>query len=409
MKPSPISMIIIGPNQQERATVRTQLLASGKVHIVAESGDYNRGLELVKQFNPQAVLVALNGSLNQPLQLVERITEAHPAAVICTGEECPPQTIVKAYRAGATDFLCQPLKSEEVSEALAKVDAIRSDTEAASHTGQIVAVYSANGGSGKTTIAVNLASALAKGLKHETVVIDFNLQCGMLPLFFGTDAGYTITDVVQNQDRLDDQLLRSYLLQVTDRLHCLPAPAHVHEAFDVKPNHVQRVLSMLRTQFSQVVVDCQGALDNTTLTVLDMADVILLVSAPDPVSVHNTKRSLNYLQQLGYPVDKIKVVVNRYNRKASVPVEKLHHVFGTRVAAVLSEDARTTKEAMNLGQPVVFAQSDSPLIRQYAKLARIVAGIREVEKLKRPGLFRSLFGPLFGLKPRAAACAAAQA
>ena len=398
---SPISMIIIGKDQQERSTARSQLLGCGKVHVVAESSDYSRGLELVEQLSPQSALVILNGS-EQPLDLVKSISEKHPnTAVVCTGTNCSSNIIVKAYRAGATEFLVQPLRQEELEEVLTKIDAMRASSPAGTRTGQIVAVYSGRGGSGTTTLTVNLATAMVIRLKQETVLVDLNLQYGTVPLFFGVDPEYTIADVVHNQDRLDAQLLKSLLTRTADGLYCLPAPLKVEEADDVQPSHLQRLFSMLRTLFAYTVVDCQHQLDTNTVTVLDLADVILVVSLLDVPSVYSTKRVLDVFDRMGYPPEKIKVIVNRYDRSSSLPLEKVEQVFNTGIEAVFSEDYRSAMASINLGNPLVLSQPKSPLIKQYTKLAWTVTGAVEENSMKQNGhnsLKKGLFESLLGKK-----------
>jgi len=166
----------------------------------------------------------------------------------------------------------------------------------------------------------------------------------------------------------------------------------VEEADDVQPSHVQRLLSMLRTQFSHILVDCQHQLDTTTVTALDVADVILLISLLDVPSVYSAKRVLEIFHKMGYPPEKIKVIVNRYDRSAGIPLDKVQQVFDTPIVAVLSEDPRTAMASMNLGNPLVLSESKSPLIRQYARLARAIAGVTESVGVKKQGLFESLLG-----------------
>jgi pilus assembly protein CpaE len=390
---SPISMIIIGKDQQERSTARLQLLSSGKVHVVAESSDYNRGLELVRQFNPHSALVIINGTGEEPLGLVKGVAEAYPStAVVCTGSNVPPNVIVRAYRSGATEFLVQPLKLEELEEALNKIDAMRSASTSGARHGHIVAVYSGRGGSGTTTLAVNLAAGIVKWFSQETVLIDLNLQYGTMPLFFGVDPEYTIADVVRNQERLDAQLLKSFLMRMTDDLYCLPSPLKVEEADDVQPNHVQRLLSMLRTQFSYIIVDCQHQLDIITVTALDMADTILLVSLLDVPSVYSAKRVLEIFHKMEYPPEKIKAVINRFDRAAGIPIEKVEQVFDAHIEAIFADDPRSATSAINLGNPLVLSQPKSALIKQYDKLARTITGSMDEADQRKPGLFDALLG-----------------
>lgn len=397
MLTSPISFVIMGKDPQERAQARVQLLSTGKVHVVAESSELARGTELVEEFRPQSALIIINGDSDQALDLVRQISEEYPStAVVCTGGNIPSSVIVKSYRSGATDFLPQPLKIEEIEEVLAKIDAMRGQNEE-TLTGRVFAVYSSRGGTGVTTMAVNLASEMVRLTKENTVLVDLNLQYGTMPLFFGLDPEYTIADVVRNQDRLDAQLLKSFLMRTSDSLYCLPAPLRVEEADDVQPAHVQRIVTMLRSQFTYVVIDCQHTLDVNTVTALDLADVVLLVSLVDVPSVYCTKRVLDVFRKMGFADSKIKVVVNSYDKRDGVPIEKVQEVFGMKIETVLAEDHRAVLSSINMGHPLVVSQPKSPLVKQFSDLAVQFTG--QSSKAVRPkkwGINNLLSGVLGG-------------
>jgi pilus assembly protein CpaE len=372
---SPISMVIMGKDPQERATTRVQLLATGKVHVVAESSDFSRGAELIDEFHPHSALIIINGDNEHGIELVKRINEQHPAtAVICTGSNVPSSVIVKSYRSGATDFLPQPLRPEEIQEVLAKIEALCGSDEGTQAAGRVIALYSPRGGAGVTTLGVNLAAAVMQATKESTVLVDLNLQYGSLPLFFGLDPEYTIADVVRNQDRLDAQLLKSFLLRTSDNLYCLPAPLRVEEADDVQAGHVQRIISMLRTQFRHVIIDCQHLLDANTVTALDLSDTILLVTLVDVPSVYCTKRVLEVFQKMGFHESKVKVVVNCYDKKDGVPITKVQEVFGVKIEVVLCADHRSVVESINMGHPLIVSQPKSVLVKQYMDLATGLTG-----------------------------------
>jgi pilus assembly protein CpaE len=389
-------MVIMGKDPQERALTRVQLLSTGKIHVVAESSDFGRGLDLIEECHPDSALIIINGDNEQPLDLVRRITEAHPStAIICTGANTPSSVIVKSFRCGATEFLCQPLKPEEIEEVLAKIDGLRGQDETQTQAGKVIALYSSRGGTGVTTLGVNLATTIYRTMKESTVLVDLNLQYGALPLFFGLDPEYTIADVVRNQDRLDAQLLKSFLLRTSDNLYCLPAPLRVEEADDVQPGHIQRIISMLRSQFTYVIIDCQHLLDANTVTALDLSDIILLVSLVDVPSVYCTKRVLEVFRKMGFSESKVKVLVNRYDKKDGIPLVKVEEVFGTKIDTVMADDHRAALASINMGNPLILSQPKSVLVKQFADLAVQLTGQSgDKSRNKKWGL--GLFGSVLG-------------
>ncbi|RMG52909.1 MAG: hypothetical protein D6723_08090 [Acidobacteria bacterium] len=190
-------------------------------------------------------------------------------------------------------------------------------------------------------------------------------------------------------------MLKSFLLRTSDKLYCLPAPLRVEEADDVQPSHVQRIISMLRTQFRYVIIDCQHVLDANTVTALDLADVVFVVSLMDVPSIYCTKRVLEVFRKMGFTDEKVKVVVNRYDKRDGVPLEKVEEVFGTKIETVLTEDHRAVLTSINMGNPLVVSQPKSALVKQFMDLAGQLAG--QVEMVAQNGKRFSLSNLFSGL------------
>lgn len=392
--PVPISVIVVGKDAQVRSETRAYLAATGRVHVIAESADYQRAVELIEQLQPQGAVIIVDGEEATALKLVREIGRAYPhTAILCTGQHCAGETIVRAYRAGAHEFLMQPPDPQELREVLERLEALLGEGQG-SRTGRVIAVYSSRGGSGTTTIAVNVAAALARRMHQETVLVDLNLQYGCLPVFFGVEPTYSLTDVAHNEARLDIQLLRSFLTKVADGFYYLAAPLKPEEADDIFPAHLEMAFGLLRTQFAHIVLDTPHILDPHTIAALDHADLILLVTLGDLVSLYTTKRGLEVFRRMGYEAEKIRLLLNRYKNK-EVPLGKIEEVLGQKIAFTLAEDARATWEAINVGKPVVLSESKSPLVRQFIELAKLVAPM-EAASASSGESGRRFFSALFG-------------
>jgi pilus assembly protein CpaE len=390
----PLSVILVGRDARLRGDTRGHLTATGKVQVVAESSDFSRSLELIEQLNPHAVVVLLDGEEEAGFEFIRRVGAEHrDIAVVCSGLNCGNDVIIRAFRSGAREFLVQPLTPNEVKEVVERLEELTATGEGERKSlGAIIAVYSSKGGSGTTTVCVNLAAELARQTARQTVIVDLNLQHGNIPIFFGVQPTYSVTDVARNEARLDIQLLRTFLTKIRDNLYCLAAPLKPEEADDVFPHHLEAALGLLRTQFSYILVDTQHVLDPNTVTALDTADIICVVTQLDLASVFNTKRVLETFARMGYGGEKVKLLVNRYNKTSDLPLDKIADVLGHPVDLTLAEDIRSARDSLNLGKPLVLSQLKSPLVRQFSELAEAILGPQGEERPKQSkGLF-TMFG-----------------
>jgi pilus assembly protein CpaE len=392
-----LSIIIIGERASERAHLRSSLVSSGKVRVLEETEDSARLSELVRQLKPNGVLVILNGQAS--LDLISHVKADHPALPVIGasgGSPCTVDMVVKAQRAGATEFLMPPLSQadiEHVVERIQSADAPRKPLKS------VIACYSCRGGAGVTTLCVNLAVTLAQTYDKPTTIVDLDLQQGTVPLLFGAHPEASMSDVIQSWARLDAKLLESFhtrLKSVSHNLSCLAAPAKVTDAYDVESWHIKGLMAKLREQFGFVVIDCQHLIDAVTVEALNQADTILLVTLPDLASVYTMRRTLEIFKQLEgftYSDEKFHIVVNRYQKDSHLHLrlEKIKEMFGEKkVQWLLADDFKSTLAALHLGAPLVQSQPKSPLVRQYLDLARAITGqavAPEQKKKERRGLF----------------------
>ncbi len=392
-----ISVVVIGRslNQQERMHLRSS--SQTPLAIVAELPNAPQVLEELNRLRPQAALVLLNGDLNHSFQLVERIHQELPdTAVICSSEDNSPDVILQSFRSGAKEFLRQPLVESEIAAVFSKIEQTVTRPEE-SHHGRVIAVYASKGGCGTTFVAANLAASLAKISRKRATVVDLNLQAGDQPLYLGLEPHYSIHDVVRNFDRLDDQLLTSYLTQRSKFLALLAAPTDIGKDEDVRVEHVTKTIALLRAQSEYVVIDPPRVLNEMTIAALDTADDLVLLLTLDIPAIRSAKRTLDIFTRLGYDRNRIKVVINRYTKTPEFDLKQVERVLETHVFATISNDYQAAIASINVGEPLVLSKNQSRIVHEFIHLGSKLTGIREEGESPAPerqsrGGWTSIFG-----------------
>jgi pilus assembly protein CpaE len=233
---------------------------------------------------------------------------------------------------------------------------------------------------------------VAAALGAPTVLVDLNLQAGDLGLFLGVEPKYSIADLVEHRERVDDSLLKSYLAPHSQHLNLLAAPREADSADDIKPEHVFEVLELLRERFDYVVIDPQHTFDAITLAALDQADDILLVLTLDIPAIRSAQRSLAIFDRLGYPRHKVHVVVNRFSKQIDLDLRQVERFLGERVAGYVQSDYKTAVNSINLGQPLVASEPQSKIATELRQIAaRFCGGVQTAPAEARRGLIGSFF------------------
>ena len=381
-----ISVVIIGRSltQQERTQMRS---ATGvPISIIAELPNNLQSLDQISRLRPHAALVMLNGDMPKSMQMVEKLKQDAPeTAIICSSDDPSSDVILQSFRMGATEFLRLPLNDREISEVFTKIEQTKVRHGEDDQKGRVIAVYSSKGGCGTTFVTANLAVAIARLTRQTSTIVDLNLQAGDQPTYLGIEnTPYTIYDVVRNFDRLDEDLLKTYLTPRGKMISLLAAPTEIGRDEDVRPDHITQIITMLRSQPGNVLIDPQHALSENTIAALDLADDLILLVTLDIPSIRSAKRALDIFRRLGYERDRIKVVLNRFTKSPEFEPKQIEKVLEHKIDALLSNDYKAAISSINMGEPLVQSKTQSKLQNEFITLASKLANVKTEEESDSP-------------------------
>ncbi len=324
------------------------------------------------------------------INLIEKLRNGRPEMpVIATGPSQTPDLILRAVRAGAVEYLVQPLDSADLGPAL---DRVLQTVGLRTKPGRCIAVYSAKGGLGSTTVAVNLAFALARSTSDARVaLVDLVVQGGDVRIFLDIKPAHTITDLVEQLDSLDRHELQTLLHAYPNRVWVCADPNMPDEGELLSGPRVSGVVHRLTHDFDYTVVDCEHMLNERTLAVLDAAHQIVLLTHLTLPAVRSLQRTLDLFARLDYPADKVTVVVNRFGSKGDLTLSDLEKVLDRPVKATLPNDYRATIDAAARGQPLQRIAPKSKIASALDQLAHNLMGADKAgggSNSKRPRFFR---------------------
>ncbi len=342
----------------------------------------------LKDGTPTLAIASIGGDNGTGISFIDALKREHPELpIIATGPAPNPDLILRAVRAGAVEFLVRPLQAAEFAEAL---DRVLAKAGMRSRSGRCIAVYSAKGGLGSTTVAVNLAFALArKDPNLRVALVDLVVQGGDVRVFLDIRPGETIKDVVEQQSSLDRHEFEAMLHECPDGVWVCPDPNLPDEGELLTGRRVVAVLRRLAESFDFVVVDCEHTLNERTLAVLDHAERIVLLTHLTLPAIRSLQRTMDLFSRLEYSADKVSVVVNRYGSKGDLTLSDLEKVLERPVTAKLPNDYRATIDAAARGRPIHIGSPKSKIASALDNLAVTLNGGPPGGKLRGGlGLFR---------------------
>ncbi|MGI8734322.1 MAG: AAA family ATPase [Pyrinomonadaceae bacterium] len=368
-----LTFIILCKDPVDSKEMGRALSSHAGASLLMISDDAEQVFTETVRLHPSAVIINLAHMGEPGLKLVQRIGVECPAtAVICASRDSSPDLILRSMRSGARDFLRLPIIEEELTtviERTADFSVAHADDEPKKR-GRAIAVFSSKGGCGCSLIATNLALVQSA----PTVLLDLNLQSGDLELMLGLKPKFSLADVIENRERLDDALLASYLTPHSKNLSLLAAPIKAESAEDIEPKHIYEIMELLRNRFDSVIIDTPHSFDAVTISALDHADQILVVLTLEIHAIRSTRRALEIFDRLGYPRKKIRLVVNRWSKNIELNQKQVEDFLGERVVGFIQSDYRAAVNSINLGQPLL---QSAPASKVAADLRQIAAKLFE--------------------------------
>lgn len=319
------------------------------------------------------VVLSLEGVGPVEMTLIEREIRQTASFIIGTAPGANPEMILSALRAGVHEFTPSPLDPKEFAVCVDRL--ARRMKAPAREAGTAIAIYSAKGGLGTTTVAVNLAAAIAR--QHPTrrvALADYVVVGGDVRVVLDLKPAYDVGDLVMKVDRIDGDLLFSLLTQGPGGIWTLPSSDNPEVLELIDANAAATIMSQLRTHFGFLVVDTEHYLSERTLAALDAADRIVLVTQLSVPALRSAQRTLQLFDRLGYPQRKVMVIVNRADAESPLSVRDAESVLGREIVWRLPNDFRACAEATTKGVPVIDYEPNSSLSRSYINLAAKLTG-----------------------------------
>jgi pilus assembly protein CpaE len=340
---------------------------------------------VISKTHPDLVLLdAVYYQAEPALTALEHLIQNNPKmAVLQFCESMSSSCLVNAMHVGVSEVLPLPLDEKLLLASVLHLaqKMKKPEADAAKPDGKALAFIACKGGSGATFLATNLAYILAEKNAAKVALLDFNLQFGDAALFLSDqEPANSLADVAENIARLDASFLASSMVQVLPNLSLLAAPENPERAVNVRPEHIEVILRLAKTQFDFVIMDIGRELSAVSLKALDQADMIFPVLQETLPFIRDSKRLINTMQALGYSNDKIQPIVNRYEKNGQILLKDVEAAIGMKVYRTIPNSYENVITSVNQGIPIYKIDRRDPVTCALIEMANDFVAVPEDKK-----------------------------
>src|SRR6187401_1872565 len=349
--------------------LRDALAAHPEVELIGSAAQVAEAAPTLTGGHLQVVLHATRSS-TLPVNELAAIREHTRAPLILLASNGSPALLEEALEHDVADVLLLPQLTDNVVFAIRKAGHVgkRLTGEGARH-GRLITVFSPKGGTGKTVTATNLSTAMAKHQGKKTLLLDLDLQFGDAAIMLGLEPEKTIQDLVTAPGELDPEKLAGYTCRHSSGVDVLPAPIRPEDAELVTEAKLARLMEVAKESYEVIVVDTSPFFHGPMLATLDQTDDLLLVCGLDVPTIKNVRLSLQTLQLLSFPPDRVRVVLNRANSNVGMKKGEVEAALETKVRFEVPSD-RVVPLAVNRSNPAVLSDPKSDFARALREMAK---------------------------------------
>lgn len=399
-----VRVLIVDDVAETRENVRKLLQFETDIEVIGTARTGKEAVQLTFDIKPDVVLMDINMPDMDGITATETIRQRDQVAqIVILSVQGDPNYMRRAMLAGARDFLTKPPMADELISAIRRAGQMAHATRAKNvqmeavspvasvagsqlnfpgiSNGKVIMVYSPKGGTGVTTLAVNLAITLHND-ETRAILVDAKLQYGDVAVFLNEQGKNTILDLTSRADELEPEVVESVVIKhAVSGLRVLAAPARPEQAEQVSAEQFTKMLKYLRQNYAYIVIDTASALDDITLAALDGCDIIVLAVTQDIPAIKNCRLFLDLLDTIGSLRERVCFVMNKYDKRISITPEKVGENLKQPVVGVIPLDERVVIPSVNRGVPFMVDNKAQPSARAVFALAEAVR--KQIEKINR--------------------------
>ena len=359
-------IVVLEQNDDTVELIKSYIKEVEELELDKIYSNYEEGLEYIIQTRPHIVIFSGSDNTQYNNSIIKKLSESN-INIILLSENYTTNLIIQTLRHGAKDIISKPIIKKDFINSLKKCC---KEVVKAIDKSNIISIFSNKGGIGKTAIATNLAVEFARQTREKVVLVDLNLPLGDVTTFINIKPSITMSSALESANHKGAEAVFNACKQYKDTsLYVLAEPIYMEESHTMTPTHIFKLFEYLRESFSYILVDVGTNIDKMNMKILELSDLILLVSIVNLPLIRNCQRCLDLFNNLGFDDNKTKIIINRYLENDEIKIEDVEKVLNQKIYWKIPNNYFTIMSSINKAMPVCEINENSNVTLSFSGLA----------------------------------------
>ncbi len=359
-------IVVLESEKESAELIKTYISEIEGLELDKIFDDYDEGLKYSTDTIPHIVILSATEDTERNNKILNRLADIK-INVIVLSENYTTNLVIQALRSGAKDFISKPIIKKDF---IASINKCCKEIVKTINKSNIISIFSNKGGIGKTAIATNLAVEFARQTREKVVLVDLNLPLGDVTTFINIKPSVTISSAIENATHKGAEAVVNACKQYKNTsLYVLAEPIYMEESHTMTPTHIFKLFEYLRESFSYILVDVGTNIDKMNMKILELSDLILLVSIVNLPLIRNCQRCLDLFNNLGFDDNKTKIIINRYLENDEIKIEDVEKVLNQKIYWKIPNNYFTIMSSINKAMPVCEINENSNVTISFSGLA----------------------------------------
>ena len=367
-----INVIISDKFQNSKDFLTSYAKKNKDIVIIGVFDDINSVLNSKQNLDEADLIIFDISSDNsdETLEIIKKLKDKYKNLnFIATSYEINSELVTKTLKEGAREFLLKPLIPNILESAIKKITDKKNNIKP--KNANTICVFSNKGGVGKTSIAVNVAYEIAQKTGEKVCLLDLSFNSEDIATFLNIEPKFSIDFILNNIETSDEKLLLSLMNKYEDTSLYIFSPQNdINLNLKYTPHSTNKIINSLKHIFSYIVIDTASIIDETSVSIINNSDLILLIGMLNLASIRNMQKCRELFDNMGYKNDKIKLIINRYIENSEISTKDIEKTVGKEIFQKIPNNYLTLIDAINIGKTVKEINPQSNIAKAYDNLAK---------------------------------------